>query len=24
VPMPDTTVEALDAAFEESYRERLY
>ena len=24
VPMPDTTAEALDAAFEESYRERLY
>jgi uncharacterized protein len=24
VPMPDTTVEELDAAFEESYRERLY
>jgi len=24
VPMPDVTVESLDAAFEESYRERLY
>ena len=24
VPMPDTTVEALDAAFEQGYRERLY
>jgi hypothetical protein len=24
VPMPDVTVEALDAAFEEGYRERLY
>lgn len=24
VPMPDVTVEALDAAFEQSYRERLY
>lgn len=24
VPMPDVTVEALDAAFEHSYRERLY
>jgi len=24
VPMPDTTVEALDASFQESYRKRLY
>ncbi len=24
VPMPDVTVESLDAAFEQSYRERLY
>jgi len=24
VPMPDVTVESLDEAFEQSYRERLY